>query len=37
MGGKEMPTFTFTLAIVGIGINIINVKSIVPQNNFFIL
>jgi hypothetical protein len=37
MGGKEIPTLTLTLAIVGIGINIMNVNSIVPQNIFFIL
>jgi hypothetical protein len=30
MGGRETPTFTFTLAIVGTGNTSINAKSIVP-------
>jgi hypothetical protein len=37
MGGRAIPTFTFTPAIVGIGTTITNAKSNVPKNNFFIL
>jgi hypothetical protein len=37
MGGREMPTFTLTLAIVGTGNTSTNAKSIVIKNNFFIL
>ena len=36
-GGREIPMFISTLAIVGIGMTNINVKSIIPKNNFFIL
>jgi hypothetical protein len=37
MGGKEMPTFTLTLAIVGAGNTNTNAKNNVPKSNFFIL
>jgi hypothetical protein len=37
MGGKEIPTLTSTLAIVGAGNTNTNAKSIVPKNIFFIL
>jgi hypothetical protein len=37
MGGREMPTFTFTLAIAGTGNTSINAKNNVPKSNFFIL
>jgi hypothetical protein len=37
MGGREIPTLTFTLAIVGPGNKSTNAKSIVPKNNFFTL
>jgi hypothetical protein len=36
MGGKEIPTFTLTLAIVGAGNTNTNAKNNVPKNNFFI-
>jgi hypothetical protein len=37
MGGRETPTFTFTLAIVGAGNISTNAKNNVPKSNFFIL
>jgi len=37
MGGREIPTFTFTLAIVETGNTSSNAKNNVPQNSFFIL
>jgi len=36
-GGRAIPIFIFTAAIVGIGTPMINVKSNVPKINFFIL
>jgi hypothetical protein len=36
MGGREIPTFTLTLAIVGAGNTNTNAKNNVPKNNFFI-
>jgi hypothetical protein len=36
-GGRAIPTLTFTAASVVIGKTLINTKSIVPKNNFFIL
>lgn len=36
-GGKEMPIFISTLAIVEMGTAITNTKRIVPKSNFFIL
>jgi hypothetical protein len=37
MGGRETPTFTFTLAIVGTGNKSTNAKNNVPKSNLFIL
>jgi hypothetical protein len=37
MGGRETPTFTFTLAIAGAGNTSTNAKNNVPKNNFFTL
>jgi hypothetical protein len=37
MGGREIPTFTLTLAIVGAGNTNTNAKNNVPKSNFFIL
>jgi hypothetical protein len=36
-GGREIPAFISTPAIVGIGTIIVNVKNIDTNNNFFIL
>jgi hypothetical protein len=37
MGGRETPTFIFTLAIVGTGNTSTNAKNNIPKSNFFIL
>jgi hypothetical protein len=37
MGGREIPTLTFTLAIAGAGNTMTNAKNNAPKNNFFIL
>jgi hypothetical protein len=37
MGGRETPTFTFTLAIVGIGNAKNSASNNAPKNIFFIL
>jgi hypothetical protein len=37
MGGRETPTFTFTLAIDGIGNTNTSANNNVPKSNFFIL
>jgi hypothetical protein len=37
MGGRAMPTLTFTLAMVGTGNKNTNAKNNVPKINFFIL
>jgi hypothetical protein len=37
MGGRETPTFTLTLAIVGTGNINTKAKNNVPKSNFFIL
>jgi len=37
MGGREIPTLTFTRAIDGIGNANNNAKSNVPKSNLFIL
>jgi hypothetical protein len=36
-GGRGIPTCTDTCAIVGIGTEIANTKSIAPKSKFFIL
>jgi hypothetical protein len=36
-GGRAIPTFTSTPAIVEIGTTITNAKNNIPKNNFFIL
>jgi hypothetical protein len=36
-GGKGIPIFIFTAAIVMIGKTLTNAKSIVPKSSFFIL
>jgi hypothetical protein len=36
-GGREIPIFIFTPAIVGAGMRIADANRISPQRNFFIL